>query len=242
MKLILSRKGFDSAAGGCPSPIIDGRPQSMPIPASSSSTTTYADLGLGDIVERITRGRISRSSLCHHDPMFHQGECLLGQCGAAQSHLARHGIGPGDVFLFFGLFADSETGERHHRIFGYLKVRTATPVSEMLDDERSELVALRHPHLLDRRVTNDAIYRGEGVAAGHASDSLRMTRAGGPLSHWHVPGWLRGKGLSYHGKPWRWAEEGALQLVSRGQEFVCDVGEDAEAKEWIARKIQAIRA
>lgn len=242
MKLILSRKGFDSAAGGCPSPIVDGRPLSMPIPASGSSTTTYADLGLGEIVERITRGRISGASLCHHDPMFHDGECLLGQCGAAQSHLARHGIGPGDVFLFFGLFADPDTGERHHRIFGYLKVRSATPVSAMAGEERAELVALRHPHLLDRRVTNDVIYRGEGAAAKRADIALRMTRPGGPLSHWHVPEWLQRRGLSYHAKPWRWAAPGALELVSRGQEFVCDLGEDEEAAAWVAAKISAICA
>jgi hypothetical protein len=242
VKLIFSRKGFDSAAGGCPSPIVDGRPLSMPIPASGSSATTYADLGLGEIVERITRGRISGNALCHHDPMFHEGECLLGQCGAAQSHLARHGIGPGDVFLFFGLFLDPATGERHHRIFAYLKVRTANAVATMPDAERTPLIALRHPHLLDRRVTNDVIYRGEGAATRTADDSLRMTRPGGPLSHWHVPHWLHAKGLSYHAKPWRWAEQGALQLVSRGQEFVCDIGNDAEAPAWIDAKIAAIRA
>lgn len=242
MKLIFSRKGFDSAAGGCPSPIIDGRPLSMPIPASASSTTTYSNLGLGKIVDQITRGRIAGDALCHHDPMFHEGECLLGQCGAAQSHLARHGVGPGDLFLFFGLFAEPGTRERHHRIFGYLKVRSATAVATMPADERAELVALRHPHLLDRRVTNDVIYRGEGTAARCAESTLRMTRPGGPLSQWRVPHWLEARGLSYHAKPWRWAEPGALQLVSRGQEFVCDIGEDNEAFEWINSKIDAINA
>lgn len=241
MKLILSRKGFDSAAGKCPSPIIDGRPLSMPIPASGSSDTTYADLGLGAIVEQITRGRIAGDALCHHDPMFHQGECLLGQCGAAQSHLARHGIGPGDVFLFFGLFADPASGERHHRIFGYLKVRSATAVAAMPVTERAELAGLRHPHLLDRCVTNDVIYRGEGAAARNADHALRMTRPGGPLSHWHVPHWLQTRGLSYHAKPWRWAEPGALKLVSRGQEFVCDIGEHKEAAAWVNGKIATIR-
>lgn len=242
MKLVLSRKGFDSAAGGCPSPIIDGRPISMPIPASHSSATTYVDLGLGPLVEHISRGRLTGTALCHHDPMFHGGECLLGQCGAAQSHLARHGVGPGDIFLFFGLFAEPETGERHHRIFGYLKVHSAIPVAEMPMAERAELVALRHPHLLDRQVTNDMIYRGEGATAGHAPGSLRMTRPGGSVSVWQVPAWLQHKGLSYHGKPWRWAEPGSLQLVSRGQEFVCDIGDDAEAAAWIDKKIEAIRA
>lgn len=242
MKLILSRKGFDSAAGGWPSPIIAGRPITMPIPASRSSATTYRDLGLGEIVAQITRGRIAGDHLCHHDPMFHRGECLLGQCSAAQSHLARHGIGPGDVFLFFGLFADPDTGERHHRIFGYLRVKAATPVASMQAAERAELIALRHPHLLDRQPTNDVIYRGEGTTAATASDTLRMTCPGGPLSRWHVPDWLATRGLSYHAKPWRWAEPGTLQLVSRGQEFVCDVGDNREAIAWIDGKIEAIRA
>ncbi len=242
MKLVLSRKGFDSAAGGCPSPIIDGRPVSMPIPASRSSATTYADLGLGSLVERISRGRLAGTALCHHDPMFHGGECLLGQCGAAQSHLARHGVGPGDVFLFFGLFADPETGDRHHRIFGYSKVRSTIAVAVMPTAERVELVALRHPHLLDRQVTNDMIYRGEGATAKQAPDSLRMTHPRGPVSFWQVPAWLERKGLSYHAKPWRWAEAGSLQLVSRGQEFVCDIGDDEEAIAWIEEKIAAIRA
>jgi Nucleotide modification associated domain 3 len=32
MKVVFSRKGFNSSAGGAPSPIIDGRPISLPIP------------------------------------------------------------------------------------------------------------------------------------------------------------------------------------------------------------------
>ena len=32
MKIILSRKGFDSSSGGGPSPIVDGRCLSLPIP------------------------------------------------------------------------------------------------------------------------------------------------------------------------------------------------------------------
>ena len=65
MKLILSRKGFDSGSGKCPSPIIGGRPISMPIPASRNSSTTYSDVGLGEVVHKISRGRISVGHLCH---------------------------------------------------------------------------------------------------------------------------------------------------------------------------------
>ena len=74
--------------------------------AGRRSATTYDALGLGDVVERVTRGRIARDHLCHEDPMFTGGECLFGQCGSAQSHLRNNGVGLGDVFLFFGLFAD----------------------------------------------------------------------------------------------------------------------------------------
>jgi len=33
---------------------------------------------------------------------------LLGQHGAAQSHLCNESVGPGDLFLFFGLFRRTE--------------------------------------------------------------------------------------------------------------------------------------
>lgn len=44
MKVILSRKGFDSQYGGMPSPILpDGTLLSLPIP-SKEDTTKYTDL------------------------------------------------------------------------------------------------------------------------------------------------------------------------------------------------------
>ena len=46
MRIVFSRKGFDSAAGGGVSPIIAGQPVSLPIPSGGWSSTTYADLGL----------------------------------------------------------------------------------------------------------------------------------------------------------------------------------------------------
>ena len=54
--------------------------------------------------------------------MFWEDRCAFGQTSAAQSHLKNNGVGEGDVFLFFGLFAEVGTGDPHHRIFGYLKV------------------------------------------------------------------------------------------------------------------------
>jgi hypothetical protein len=40
MKIVFSRKGLDSGAGGFPSPIIDGRPISLPIPTRIRSLQT----------------------------------------------------------------------------------------------------------------------------------------------------------------------------------------------------------
>ena len=107
MKLVFSRKGFDSASGGFPSPIVDGVPVSLPIPAKERSHTTYADLGLGTLVEHVTGRRLTGANLCHCDPMFENGRCAFGQIAAAQSHLANNGVSVGDVFLFFGLFSES---------------------------------------------------------------------------------------------------------------------------------------
>src|SRR6267378_2603959 len=49
MRVIFSRKGFDSAAGNPPSPIIDGEPISLPIPTKRRSETSYLVAGLGEI-------------------------------------------------------------------------------------------------------------------------------------------------------------------------------------------------
>ena len=72
MKLILSRKGFDSANGGCPSPILDSRLCSLPIPDPGASMT-YAEISpfrgssIARIVEDLTHGRVRRSDGAHLD-------------------------------------------------------------------------------------------------------------------------------------------------------------------------------
>ncbi|HLX05396.1 MAG TPA: hypothetical protein VKR28_07665, partial [Candidatus Binatus sp.] len=145
MKLILSRKGFDSANGGCPSPILDGRLCSLPIP-DAGAPTTYADIAtfrgspVARVVEDLTRGRIRQSDGAHLDPDLRRDSIarargwrpIFGQAAAAQSHLARHEVGCGDLFLFFGCFRQAEKvgGEfrfvrdapKLHVIFGWLQV------------------------------------------------------------------------------------------------------------------------
>lgn len=237
MRVVLSRKGFDTGSGGTASPIVDGRPVSLPIPTTRRSATTYDGLGLGDLVEHVTRGKIPRDHLCHDDPMFVEDECLFGQCGGAQSHLANQGVGVGDTFLFFGLFADEGTGERHHRIFGYLQV------AEMLTPPTGQIGSKDrpHPHTLGEWNSNNTIYRGPGGVAKQNHNALRLTQPNGPLCHWIVPSWLRSTGLSFHGAPERWFAEDRLEAVARGQEFVADIGDDPIAHEWVDSMIAAVR-
>jgi len=240
MRIIFSRKGFDSATGGGPSPIIAGRPVSLPIPAGAASRTTYGALGLGEHAAAASRGRLGPGDLCHHDPMFVEGgTCLFGQCGAAQTHLERQGVTRGDVFLFFGLFRDQAGGEPHHRIFGYLEVDEIAPLA---DGAPQELVELGHPHALAMHHRNDCVYRGPGQVAARASEALRLSVPGGPVTLWRRPGWLRRGGLSYHDKPERWLPGGRLRSVARGQEFVADIGRRQPPREWLAGILDEIRA
>ena len=234
MRIIFSRKGFDSSSGGKPSPIVGGRPISLPIPASRNSVTSYGDLGMGELVHQVTRGRLGADSLCHADPWFAEGQCAFGQTGSAQGHLSRHDIGPGDVFLFFGLFADEATGEPHHRIYGYMAVEQVLPLGPTPSPADAPIFAPDHPHFIGERDRNNTLYLGPGGACGIASPKLRLTQVGGPLSTWAVPEWLARHGLTYHDKPWRWPSLGTLLSVARGQEFICDVGDDPEALAWLA--------
>ena len=241
MKIVFSRKGFDSAAGGGASPIVDGVPVSLPIPAGVASRTTYGDLGLGGHAASASRDRLGDDDLCHHDPMFREGgRCVFGQVGAAQTHLANRGVGVGDVFLFFGLFREEETGEPHHRIFGYLEVARLLHLAEASEDSRREYGAMMHPHALAMHGANDCLYIGRGRTALRASERLRLTVPGGPPSLWQRPAWLKRGGLSYHDREDRWLRGGRLKSVARGQEFVADVGRRRAPREWLAQMIDEI--
>lgn len=243
MKIVFSRKGFDSAAGGGPSPIVAGRPQSLPIPDTKGlSPVTYGDLGLGEHAARASRGKLGAGDACHFDPMFRDcGTAILGQCHAAQGHLVKQGVGEGDVFVFFGLFDSPEEG-RHHRIFGYLEIESRVDLVTCDEDTRAHYRALGQPHAFGLHANNDMLYVGRGAAAKSAPAALRLTAPGEKPSQWIVPSWLHRTGLSCHEAPWRWGENGRLQAVSRGQEFVAHVGDDPEPRAWLAGIIAAIEA
>ena len=137
LKLILSRKGFDSGSGGCPSPILpDGSMFSLPIPSGDRERfedLQHGDLDIATVVTGITGGRISGRESVHLDrdlnfnayrhrkdrAAWQQWRGMLGLAGIAQGHLERQGVGASDVFLFFGLYRRVEkTAQRWHFVRG----------------------------------------------------------------------------------------------------------------------------
>jgi hypothetical protein len=147
MKIILSRKGFDSSYGKNPSPIFpDGRMLSLPIP-SQDAPIQYQDIrwqeyNLGELVETLTNRCIPATYNAHLDPDIQPDSLprhpnwrpMFGQVAAAQGHLHNQGIQAGDIFLFFGLFQRVEQHEgklryipqelRQHVIWGWLQIAT----------------------------------------------------------------------------------------------------------------------
>src|SRR5690554_8178365 len=73
MKLILSRKGFDSSAGGCPNPVFpDGSCLALPIP-DKQSPIRYNQIrhngdSIGSLVSQLTGQRAFSRKGAHLDP------------------------------------------------------------------------------------------------------------------------------------------------------------------------------
>lgn len=242
MKVIFSRKGFDSSAGGAASPIIKGCPVSIPIPAAEKSLTSYDDIGLGQIVQKVTRNRLSGTNLCHLDPMFQEERCAFGQVGAAQSHLANNGVGIGDLFLFFGLFSNSDGSDRHHRIFSYLQIEKIISLGESPRLKQQPTgFNHQHPHTIGTWPRNNTLYLGTGSKATNASPKLRLSIQGENVSVWRIPSWLESAGLTYHGHASRWSNDRTLRVVGRGQEFVSDITGLSSAKVWLQDILATIR-
>jgi len=162
------------------------------------------------------------------------GRWAFGQAGAAQSHLERNGVGVGDMFLFFGLFASRDGRDRHHRIFGYLEVDEVRRLGSRPSKSDNPKGFLRpHPHTIGEWTENNTLYLGSGDKARSAHPCLRLTTPGALVSVWSVPPWLKAAGLTYHSNPVRWPTDKELHTASRGQEFVSNIGDQAAPREWL---------
>lgn len=176
MKIILSRKGFDSANGGIVSPIFeDGTMISFPIP--SSDKDTYDELNYkGTSYSKILSDlHYAGPNNCHVDPdLDPMRRCsaidgwvpAFGQINSSASYLKNIGVQKGDIFLFFGNFhcvnKDKNGKYRYTRgtgdfykdkdlqvIWGYLQV------GEILDTADMQKKVWWHPHAIDERTSNN---------------------------------------------------------------------------------------
>ena len=220
MKIIFSRKGADSAAGGCASAIVDGRPISIPIPTKLPTATCYGDLAdpLPQMIADLTRGRLSPDKPCHLDPDIsryalkcprpHGWRGAFGQISAALSHLRNANIQTGDLFLFWGLYqacTRTEAGWRYigpkrHGIFGWLQI------DQIIDLGPNDSHALtqypwlhQHPHVRSDWTKQNAIFIAREHATfgkcipgyGTFNQMIPLTWKGSKLpSTWQVPAWL----------------------------------------------------
>jgi hypothetical protein len=268
MKVILSRKGFDSKAGGCASPIFeDGSFLSLPIPEEQFSHVSFSDIGdgrLGTIVEDLThrwKEPVKASDRVHLDPDLkgvslrreRNWRALFGQAAAAQRHLDLQGVGPGDIFLFFGWFRRVERYNGRfrfsrgapdvHMLFGWLRVGEIWRLSQC---PQLPGWARDHPHVSanwPRNTIYVAAQNDTGYAAGtfrSAADELILTRKGQSRSVWCLPRWFhpsrRKSILSYHSNLALWEQDknyAYLRSVGRGQEFVLDTTDYPEAVGWV---------
>ena len=187
MKLILSRKGFDSENGGCPSPVFpDGNMFSLPIPDKKSgiqySSLQCGGMNLGQLVFDLTCGKTQYDDSAHLDPDLNPDvlprECgwrpSLGQAGGPQTHLNNQKVGIGDLFLFFGLYQSVEKvggkwrfdrkARREHVLWGWLQIGAAHKVGQLREGELDW--AAYHPHLQYRSRKNNTLYT--------AADKLRI--------------------------------------------------------------------
>ena len=248
MKLVLSRKGFDSSSGGGPSPVLpDGRMVSLPIPERrpSPSSPRYDELHLDGLelgpLLRSLHPRFDVGSAAHLDPDIRSPNGrpgLAGQAGAAAAHLRNQGVGPGDLLLYFGLFREAvpdSAGDYRfnrslspfHALWGYLQVE------RVLDAGAGETVpgAPTFPHFTDpargrpnhvlvaaERLSFDPSRRGWGTF--RFRPALRLTALDGRgVSWWRLPGCFQGVRLTHHPRA-TWGPEGD-RSAGRGQEFVC---------------------
>lgn len=166
MKIILSRKGFDSKYGGQPSPILpDGTLLSLPIPIDheqhSYISLRYGNKTYFDIITELKQKPAAfKKQTCHLDPDIRrkiissknqQRSLIFGQSDAAQSHLQKQGVTTGDIFLFFGWFRQTTFinnklcyvpgAPDQHIIFGYLQIGEIYTNGSPLPKH-----VLHHPH------------------------------------------------------------------------------------------------
>jgi len=200
MKVVISRKGFDSQYGGVPSAILpDGRLIPFPIPLRNDPTAygevSVNSVAIGKLVEDLTNGKIRQKYRCHLDPDIDRGSLprltgwrpSFGQIDAAQGHLQNQGVAEGDLFLFFGWFRRIEktsSAWRYvrdspgiHVLYGWLRIGKIIRLGQHEHPIPIKAFA-RHPHLHGHNRPSNTLYTASdrlGIAGIDASGAGLFT-------------------------------------------------------------------
>lgn len=197
MKIILSRKGFDSENGGIASPIMeDGKLLSLPIPVTkkqaengekgiSYDELTFGDQKLNEIIDELSKGKFDTDLQAHLDPDLEQKRYprkegwkqVFGQTNGAQTYLDNKNVGLNDLFLFFGWFQHTKKEKGRLR---YLKPSEDVKdlhlifgwlqIGEILKNNNEIHPWLEyHPHIVNKA----DVYTGNNTIY-IASDALRI--------------------------------------------------------------------
>ena len=179
MKVILSRKGFDSANGGIPSPIFeDGTMLSFPIPSKDHNMDkiSYNELTCnGVLLNKILKDLgYSGDECCHLDPDLDSTRRVVpvkgwkpafGQINQSASYLLNNKIDEGDLFLFFGNFRHVVESHGKYK-FAHRNKNSEDPyygkemqviwgylqVGEIISDPKEQEKFFWHPHACEKRL------------------------------------------------------------------------------------------
>ena len=194
MKIILSRKGFDSKTGGKPSIIYNDKFYSFPIPQQEGNGIPYKDLffDIDKSYENVFENlNIDVYKDSHLDPdlkydIYKKNEIewrpLFGQAGTAEAILKKNCVNSGDLFLFFGWFKFAEEDkdgkikysydERYkdgfHAIYGYLEVEKKIDVKET-PEKVYETWMNYHPHIVNKDLYNAGRHNGLYISKKNSS-------------------------------------------------------------------------
>ncbi len=176
MKIILSRKGFDSANGGIASPIMeDGTLISFPIPSDDKDSfedLIYWGQSYAKILQDLNYKENSQYFNCHVDPdltidrrksEIDNWQPIFGQIGSSAIYLMETvKVEEDDLFLFFGNFHKVECVDDKYQyikkigdfyydndlqvIWGYLQI------GKIIKDPEEQRKYSWHPHSIENRV------------------------------------------------------------------------------------------
>jgi len=261
MKIVLSRKGFDSSYGGQPSPIMpDGTLLSLPIPSEDDilfndikyNNKTYLDI----IQELKPTTNIGLKSYCHLDPDINyncinrpnEWTGIFGQAEAAQGHLQNNNIAINDIFLFFGWFKETEISHGRliykknardlHIIYGFLQIGN-------IYRNNFPDWAKYHPHTKFKDVNNNCIYTATdklsfennytGYGVFKYDKKLVLTKDGETRSRWDLPNYFKDVSITYHTKSS--FKNGYFDSAKKGQEFIIEC--NSNIINWVKEIIKA---